>query len=284
MSTSSKYQDVIKANIALHSRVAAEYNTCEPHLRPENVAKVEANLARLFEETGATRMLDLGCGTGFMIQIGKKYVKEIHGVDVTQAMLDEVDTSGDASITLHNHDAGSFPVEAGSFDVVTSYSFLHHLFDIQPTLNTACQALRPGGKFYADLDPNFYFWEAIDRLDRDGPYDPIIKREIEAVTYKDEDIEKNFGIDRETFNKAEYGKNVQGGFKEEDLQEKLLKAGFKSVEIFYYWYVGQGALINDEQLDRDERFRHAEVMDGILKRLHPLSRSLYKYVGFVATR
>jgi ubiquinone/menaquinone biosynthesis C-methylase UbiE len=284
MSTSSQYKGVIEANIALHTRLAAEYNTCEPHLRPENVAKVEANLVRLFSETGATRMLDLGCGTGFMIQIAKKYVKEIHGVDVTQAMMDEVDTSGDAAITLHNHDAGSFPVEAGSFDVVTSYSFLHHLFDIQPTLNTACQALRPGGKFYADLDPNFYFWEAIDRLDRDGPYDPIIKREIEAVTYKDEDIEKNFGIDRETFNQAEYGKNVQGGFKEEDLREKLLKAGFKSVEIFYYWYVGQGAIINDETLDRDERFRHAEVMDGILKRLHPLSRSLYKYVGFVATR
>lgn len=284
MSPKSEYEGVIEANIALHTRVAAEYNTCEPHLRPENVAKVEANLARIFKETGATRMLDLGCGTGFMIQIAKKYVKEIHGVDVTQAMMDEVDTSGDAKITLHKHDAGSFPVEAGRFDVVTSYSFLHHLYDIQPTLDTAARALRPGGKFYADLDPNFYFWEAIDRLDRDGPYDPIIKREIEAVTYKDEDIEKNFGIDRETFNQAEYGKNVQGGFKEEDLREKLLKAGFEHVEIFYYWYVGQGALINDEKLDRDERFRHAEVMDGILKRLHPLSRSLYKYVGFVATR
>jgi hypothetical protein len=37
------------------------------------------------------------------------------------------------------------------------------------------------------------------------------------VTYKDEDIEKNFGVSKDVFNTAEFGKNITGGFKEEEL-------------------------------------------------------------------
>ena len=88
-------------------------------------------------------------------------------------------------------------------------------FDVKPTIETAFKALKTGGVFYADLDPNFYFWDQIDQLQRDGSYHSIVKREIEMVTYKDEDILNKFGVPCETFNDAEYGKNRLGGFKEE---------------------------------------------------------------------
>ena len=104
----TNYQKVIEANIALHSRMSDDYSTCEPHFRPENIQKVEDKLKPVIEATNAKRLLDLGCGTGFMINIAKKYVQEIHGVDVTQAMMDKVDKSGNATIVLHNHDTGSF--------------------------------------------------------------------------------------------------------------------------------------------------------------------------------
>ena len=100
MTDQSKYEEVVKANIALHSKMADDYSTCEPHFRPENIAKVEAKLKNIIDETKAKRLLDLGCGTGFMINIAKKYVTEIDGVDVTQAMMDKVDTSGPAKIRL----------------------------------------------------------------------------------------------------------------------------------------------------------------------------------------
>ena len=149
--TNPLYDQVVQANVDLHSKLAADYNTNEPHFRPENVAKVEAKLRTVVDETRAARMLDLGCGTGFMIDIAKPFVAEIHGVDATPAMLEHVDRSGPAAITLHEGDTGSFPVDEGSFDVVTAYSFLHHLYDVRPTLATAAKALRPGGRFYADL-------------------------------------------------------------------------------------------------------------------------------------
>lgn len=280
----TNYQKVIEANIALHSRMSDDYSTCEPHFRPENIQKVEDKLKPVIEATNAKRLLDLGCGTGFMINIAKKYVQEIHGVDVTQAMMDKVDKSGHATIVLHNHDTGSFPVEEGSFDVVTGYSFLHHLYDVVPTLQTAYKALRTGGQFYADLDPNYYFWEGVNQLDRNGQYDGIVKREIEMVTYKDEDIEKNFGVDKDVFNQAEFGKNIKGGFREEELVAALKNIGFTDVQFFYHWFIGQGKLINDESMDKTARFAHAEVMHDYLLKAMPLTRNLFKYVGFVATK
>ena len=188
-------QQVADANVELHTKLAASYNSCEPHFRAENVAKVEARLVSALDAGGRARLLDLGCGTGFMIDIAKRHVEEIHGVDITPAMIERVDRSGGALIELHLADTGRFEPEPGSFDVVTAYSFLHHLADVEPTLRTAARALHAGGVFYADLEPNSEFWSAIGALERGGEYDPILSREIEMVTFKDEDIERQFGVD-----------------------------------------------------------------------------------------
>ena len=198
--------------------------------------------------------------------------------------MDKVDKTGNAKIELFQHDTGSFPAEAGAYDMVTAYSFLHHLYDVTPTLNTAFNALREGGVFYADLDPNYYFWEGVNKLDRKGEYDGIVKREIEMVTYKDEDIEKNFGVDKEVFNSAEYGKNIKGGFRAEELEASLKKIGFTKVTFFYHWFIGQGLLINDENFTKEDRFRYAEITDLYLQKALPLSKNLFKYIGFTAQK
>lgn len=280
----SLIQKVIDANIALHSKLAANYQACEPHFRPENVAKVEHRLAALVAETQADRLLDLGCGTGFMIDIAKRHVRHIVGVDVTPAMLERVDRSGPATIEIVNQDTGTYAPAPGSFDLVTAYSFLHHLADLGPTLQTASAALRRGGRFYADLDPNFYFWQSINGLERHGAYHPLVQREIEAVTFKDEEMETKFGVSREVFNHAEFGKDVAGGFKEESLREQLLEAGFSLVEIHYHWFLGEGALINSDAAPREDLLRQAAAIDEALQRALPVSRNLFKYLGFVAIK
>ncbi|HEU0039213.1 MAG TPA: methyltransferase domain-containing protein [Verrucomicrobiae bacterium] len=276
-------QKVIEANIAVHSRLAAQYQECEPHFRPENVAKVERRLAALVPETRAESLLDLGCGTGFMINIAKRYVRRIVGVDVTPAMLERVDRSG-ANIELVNHDTGTYPVACGAFQLVTAYSFLHHLAELAPTLSTASRALASGGKFYADLDPNYYFWENIYTLERGGDYHPLVRREIEAVTFKDEEIEAKFGVSREVFNHAEFGKDIAGGFKEETLRQELVEAGFSRVEFHYHWFLGEGFLINSGLLARAELMQQAAIVHEALQRALPVSRNLFKYLGFVATK
>src|SRR5262245_13313333 len=122
MPSERMYQQVLEANITVHSRLAADYSSCEPHFRPENVAQVTRKLRKVADAAGRGRMLDLGCGTGFMINIGRAIFDEIHGVDATQAMLDRVERSGPARIELFCADTGRFAPAPGSFDVVTAYS------------------------------------------------------------------------------------------------------------------------------------------------------------------
>jgi hypothetical protein len=107
-------------------------------------------------------------------------------------------------------------------------------------------------------------------------------REIDAVVHKDDDIAKEYGIPNAVFNDAEYGKTATGGFKEEDLREKLLRVGFSKVEFRYYWYLGQAYLVNEEGKPREDRLANAAKTDEVLQKVMPLSRHLYKYVGFIA--
>ncbi len=279
----TEYEQVLAANIAVHSSLAKDYNTVEPHFRPENVARVEDKLRAVCAQAGSVRRwLDLGCGTGFMIQLAKPFAAEIDGVDATASMLAAVNRDGPAQIRLFEGDTGRYPLEENRYDVATAYSFLHHLYDIRPTLATAYRALRPGGMIFADLDPNYYFWEAIKTLNPQAGYDPIVSREIAAVTAKDEEIQRQFGVDKETFNRAEYQKAVLGGFREEDLRGTLSECGFTDIAVQYYWFVGQGALVNGAGGTAESRQAEARTVEDLLARALPVSRTMFKYVGFTA--
>ncbi len=282
-SSPTEYEQVLAANIALHSSLAKDYNHVEPHFRTENVARVEQKLRTVCAQAGdVRRMLDLGCGTGFMIGIAKGFVPEIDGVDATASMLAAVNREGPAQIRLFEGDTGSYPLEESRYDVATAYSFLHHLYEIRPTLAAAHRALRPGGTIFADLDPNYYFWEAIKKLDPQAGYDPIVSREIAAVTAKDEEVAQRFGVDKDTFNRAEYQKAVLGGFREEDLRAALTDCGFTDVAVQYYWFVGQGPLVNRPDRTAEVGQADARTVEDLLVQALPISRVLFKYVGFTA--
>jgi ubiquinone/menaquinone biosynthesis C-methylase UbiE len=279
-----EYDAVIEANIAVHGKMAADYKKFEPHFRPENIAKVRAILSDLVRQTSARRLLDLGCGTGFIIEIARTLVDEVHGVDITQAMLDQVEREGPAKITLTRSDTAAFRPDEGSFDLVTSYSFLHHLYDIEPTLRTAYRALKTGGRYYADLDPNRAFWAALAEVEPSEAIDPIVKLELEKTRFKDHEVAGELGVDKDTLDRAEYGKNIRGGFAEDELIAMLKGVGFSKVEVFYYWFLGQAQLINEPGTDRDAQIALADNVDRAIKRALPLSRNLYKYLGFIATK
>jgi 2-polyprenyl-3-methyl-5-hydroxy-6-metoxy-1,4-benzoquinol methylase len=279
----AEYRKVMEANVAVHAKIAADYNRNEPQFRPENLARVDRVLAGLVARVNARRVLDLGCGTGFVIDLVRAKVAEIHGVDVTQAMLDQVDRSGPAKITLTCGDAATFDPGPTPFDLVTSYSVLHHLYDVEPLVRTAYKALKPGGVYYTDLEPNRAFWRALAPLSPDDPLlDPIVKAEVGKIL--DHEVAGEIGVDRETLDLAEYGKNIRGGFDEDELRALLARVGFSKVEVTYHWFVGQGAQINAPGADRATQLALAEQMDRALHRALPLSRPLYKYLGFVATK
>lgn len=280
----NKIKEAIEANIAVHSAMADEYNKVEPHFRPESILRVDNIIKEIHTEHPIEKVLDLGCGTGFMINIVKKYAKEITGVDVTQAMMDKVDKSGIAKIELINSDTGTVSLPQAHYDLATAYTFLDHLYDMEPTFVNTFNALKAGGRFYADLSPNFYFWDSVKKVDSSQQYDPILQREINAVLSKDEEIQAQFGIEKETFRNAEHQKHIKGGLVEEELRSLLLKVGFKDVKFIYHWFIGQAQLINDQSKDKTIRFEQAAVMHDYLERSLPISRNLFKYIGFIAIK
>lgn len=278
------YNEVMQANIELFNKSSHEYEQTEPQYRPENLKRVKQLLKKEIDKINAKKVLDLGCGSGFIINLIKDSVEEIVGVDVTQVMLDRVDKSGNAKIELFCHDTGTYPVSEGQFDLVTAHSFLHHLYDIKPTVATASKALKKGGLFVNELDPNFYFWDSVSKLDPSLKYSPLLDREVVAVRHIDENVEHTYGVDINLFNKAEYGKNIKGGFKEEELIETLIEAGFSKVEINYHWFLGESLIVNNENYPKDVNLTNAMIFDNVLKNSLPMTRHLYKYIGFIATK
>jgi ubiquinone/menaquinone biosynthesis C-methylase UbiE len=278
------YQDAINANIAVHSAMVEKYNEVEPHFRPESILRVEQIIQSINSKQNIKKVVDLGCGTGFMINILKKYADEIIGIDVTQAMLDKVVIEGSSKITLINGDTGSVTLQHDYFDLATAYTFLDHLYDMTPTFVNTYKFLKSGGVFYADLSPNAYFWDQIKQLDYNKTYDPILEREIKAITQKDKEIEKEFGVKKELFIQAEFQKHTKGGLREEEIKKQLIDIGFEKVDFIYHWYLGQAQLINDITLTQEQRLNYSSVMNEYLIKGLPLTRQLFKYIGFIAIK
>ena len=79
--TQINFNDVIKANIQVHSKLVkkGEYQK-SPHFIMENQKRVKSKLKELISllpsEIKKKKMIDFGCGTGFIIKLIHKYFNE----------------------------------------------------------------------------------------------------------------------------------------------------------------------------------------------------------------
>jgi ubiquinone/menaquinone biosynthesis C-methylase UbiE len=269
---------VIEANIAVHTAMADSYNRNEPHYRPENRAKVREKLVAL-KKPHYRRMLDLGCGTGFIIDLARDLFEEIHGIDVTQAMLDRVDLRG-GNVRLHRCAAEQLPFEDASFDFISAYAFLHHVEDCRRVLAEVHRVLRAGGSFYVDLEPNRGFWAAISLVPKapEKAVDAIVAREIESVLHTDARVEREFGLPADTFNRAEYTKSILGGIDADQFCADARVLGFSRCDVRYEWFLGQGSVMHGQSLEA------SATIEEYLRRALPLSAHLFKYLAFVLVK
>lgn len=90
--------------------------------------------------------VDLGCGTGIMLDLLAKRFRRVVGLDASQEMLDgyDPDKLGDELLLLRG-DMAALPVADGSFDIVVCRSALHHMDDEVGVLAEICRVLSPKG-------------------------------------------------------------------------------------------------------------------------------------------
>lgn len=139
----------------------------------------------LMEPQPAHRILDVGCGSGQFAVTVASLVKEVVGVDLTLAMIDQA-RAGAAAAGINNirwevADSLSLPVEDAGFDIVVSRSMFHHAADPAATLAEMHRACAPGGRiFVSDLSPDSARSPAFDAIELIR--DPSHKR---ALTLKE---------------------------------------------------------------------------------------------------
>jgi len=267
--------DVIEANVAVHTSLASSYNTDEPHFRPENKTKVAARLLELQKLTSGSKLLDLGCGTGFIIDLARPYFEEIHGVDITPAMLSQVNRDGH-NISTYIGQVEALPFEDDSFDAASAYSFLDHLEDPSKMLREASRVLKPDGALYIDLVPNMFYWKGIgnSELHKHFSLSAFAQREYEMVTENDKRIEREYGVDAGLFRAAEPAKE-NNGVNPFAFQKLAVANGFDACDIHFDWFLGNAKVLH-QQSDGD-----AKLIDAYLKESLPYSVHMFKYVWFV---
>lgn len=257
--------NVIDANVIVHTAMAAEYHK-EPHFSVENRAKIRS----IIEPWKGGKMLDLGCGTGFMLDLAHDLFDEVHGVDVTQAMLDRVTPR--PNLTLHQCSAEKTPFPSGTFDLVTAYSFIHHLANYKPVLREARRVLKDGGRFYIDLEPNAQYWSVMKSLEGSDGLSPIVAREVHSVCKRDAEVAAQFGLDPGVFDTAEFLK-ARGGIEADELVSAAQEAGFSSGSVEHHWFLGQGRVTTAWGED-------AQHVCGWLNNLGQMGGMFFKYLRF----
>lgn len=108
-------------------------------------------------DLAGTRVLDLGCGHGWLAGIFARRGAEVLGVDGSEALVRQA-RAGHAGIGFAVHDLTKpLPAGLGTFDVVVSHMVLMDLPDIDPVMASVSGVLPAGGRFlFTILHPSFY--------------------------------------------------------------------------------------------------------------------------------
>jgi ubiquinone/menaquinone biosynthesis C-methylase UbiE/DNA-binding transcriptional ArsR family regulator len=113
-------------------------------------AQVEAAILEMVGDRPVQALLDLGAGTGRMLELLAPFANRAVGVDLSAAMLSlgraRVEQNGLRNVQLRQGDVYAPPVERGGYDLVVIHQVLHFLDDPGRALAEAGRALRPGGR------------------------------------------------------------------------------------------------------------------------------------------
>ncbi len=139
------------------SRNAAEWD----ELRRLHVseADVEAALKKVVGTEPVDGLLDLGTGTGRILQLFEGLYRRGVGVDASRDMLAvaraNLDRAGITKASIRHGDIFNLPLDGRQFDLVTIHQVLHFLPQPQAAIAEAARMLVPGGRLaIIDLAPH----------------------------------------------------------------------------------------------------------------------------------
>jgi ArsR family transcriptional regulator len=120
---------------------------------------VEGAMRAALGERRFDSLLDLGTGTGRLLELFAPLYARAVGIDSSTDMLAvaraHLDRAGIGQAQVRLGDIYNLPFARNSFDVVTIHQVLHYLDDPERALREAARVLRPGGRLLAvDFAPH----------------------------------------------------------------------------------------------------------------------------------
>lgn len=156
----------LETNIAIHDAIAEKYDARHGEIfNSREQARLRASLAtaRDFVQGGsqeALRAFDFGCGSGNLTRHLLDLGMQVTAADVSEKFLALVRrkfaTSGLTTLQLNGIDLQPIPDE--SYDLVATYSVLHHVPDYLAAVSEMARVVRPGGVIFIDHEQSPSFW------------------------------------------------------------------------------------------------------------------------------
>ncbi len=103
------------------------------------------------------QVLEVGCGTGLILERVAHFAREASGIDLSGGMLAKAAERG---LSVIQASATELPLATGSVDVAYSFKVLAHIPDIQGAMREMARVVRPGGHVIAE----FYNARSLRRL------------------------------------------------------------------------------------------------------------------------
>ena len=130
------------------SKVAKDWDRVRSLHAPESA--VEQAILEMMDGQRAELFIDLGTGTGRMLELLDGYFKKGVGIDSSREMISvarsKFENTGQQHVFVRLGDIGQLDEYRSSADFVMLHQVLHHFDDPGQALQNASQTLRPGGK------------------------------------------------------------------------------------------------------------------------------------------
>ncbi len=152
LSDRARLDEVRRARAAQAARYFATHAATWDHVRAMHVAEetVEAAVLDAVGPEPIGSLLDVGTGTGRMLELLAPMANRALGVDQSPQMLGmaraRLERARLRNAQLRQGDMFALPVERDGFDLVVVHQVLHYLDDPPRAIREAVRTLRPGGR------------------------------------------------------------------------------------------------------------------------------------------
>lgn len=153
---------VILDNINKHESIADVYHTRHSEIfNPVEQARLSCAIGLACDaiKSSTRKALDFGCGEGNLTRHLLRYGCEVTTADVTPSfarMASNIDPLRTSPFILNGVDLSDF--DSHSFDIVATYSVLHHVPDYLSIVSEMIRVLKPGGVLFIDHEASSEYW------------------------------------------------------------------------------------------------------------------------------